>query len=83
VEIWPTSVIIPAGYRLGVCVQGRDFELAGDGPWPSAFGVTMRGNGIFVHDEPADRPADVFGGQTTLLSGGPRPSYLLLPVIPR
>jgi predicted acyl esterase len=83
VEIWPTSVIIPAGYRLGVCVQGRDFELPGDGPWPSAFGVTMRGNGIFVHDEPADRPADVFGGQTTLLSGGPRPSYLLLPVIPR
>ncbi len=83
VEIWPTSVIIPALYRLGVCVQGRDFELPGDGPWPSAFGVTMRGNGIFVHDEPADRPADVFGGQTTLLSGRARPSYLLLPVIPR
>jgi uncharacterized protein len=83
VEIWPTSVIIPAGYRLGVSVQGRDFELPGDGPWPSAFGVTMRGNGIFVHAEPADRPADVFGGETTLISGGARPSYLLLPVIPR
>jgi hypothetical protein len=43
----------------------------------------MRGNGIFVHDEPADRPAEIFGGQTTLISGGGRPSYLLLPVIPR
>jgi uncharacterized protein len=83
VEIWPTSVIIPAGYRFGVCVQGRDFELPGDGPWPSAFGVTMRGNGIFVHTEPADRPADIFGGRTTLISGDDRPSYLLLPVVPR
>ena len=83
VEIWPTSVLIPAGYRLGLSLQGRDFELPGDGPWPSAYGVTMRGNGIFVHDEPADRPADTFGGQTTLISGGARPGYLLLPVIPR
>jgi uncharacterized protein len=83
VEIWPTSVQIPAGYRLGVCVQGRDFELPGDGPWPTAFGVTMRGHGIFVHDDPADRPPHVFGGVTTLHSGGTAPSYLLLPVIPR
>jgi uncharacterized protein len=83
VEIWPTSVIIPAGYRLGVAVQGRDFELPGDGPWPSAFGVTMRGNGIFVHDEPADRPPDIFSGATTLISGGSSPAYLLLPVIAR
>jgi uncharacterized protein len=82
VEIWPTSVVIPAGYRLGVSVTGRDFELPGEGPWPAAFGVSMRGNGIFVHDDPADRPADVFGGVTTLLSGGATPSYLLLPVIP-
>jgi uncharacterized protein len=82
IEIWPTSVIIPAGYRLGVSVQGRDFELPGDGPWPSAFGVTMRGHGIFVHDDPADRPPARFGGLTTLFSGGASPSYLLLPVIP-
>jgi uncharacterized protein len=82
VEIWPTSVIIPAGYRLGVSVQGRDFELPGDGPWPAAFGIAMRGNGIFVHDDPADRPPALFGGVTTLFSGGASPSYLLLPVIP-
>jgi predicted acyl esterase len=82
VEIWPTSVVIPAGYRLEVSVRGRDFELPGDGPWPAAFGVTMRGNGTFVHDDPADRPPAVFGGITTLLSGGDTPSFLLLPVIP-
>jgi predicted acyl esterase len=83
VEIWPTSVIIPAGYRLGVSVQGRDFELPGDGPWPRAFGVSMRGNGIFVHDDPADRPAGTFGGETTLVSGDLGRPYLLLPVVPR
>jgi hypothetical protein len=43
----------------------------------------MRGNGIFVHSEPADRPADIFGGQTTLICSAEQPSYLLLPVIPR
>ncbi len=82
IEIWPTSIVIPAGYRLGVTVQGHDFELPGDGPWPTAFGVTMRGHGIFVHDEPADRPPEIFAGVTSLISGGSRPSYLLLPVIP-
>jgi uncharacterized protein len=72
VEIWPTSVLIPAGYRFGISVQGRDFEWPGDGPWPLAFGVPMRGHGVFLHDEPADRPP---------WSGDKRPSYLLLPVV--
>ncbi len=82
VEIWPTSVVIPAGYRLGVSVQGRDFEFPGEGPWPSAYGVSMRGNGIFVHTDPHDRGSEVYAGTTTLHSGGDHPSYLLLPVIP-
>ena len=83
VEIWPTSVIIPVGYRLGVSVQGRDFELPGDGPWPKAFGVTMRGHGIFVHDEQADRPADTFGGQTTVIAVAHAPATCCCLVIPR
>ena len=82
IEIWPTSVIVPAGYRIAVTVSGRDFELPGDGPWPAVYGVTMRGNGMFVHNDETDRPREVFGGTTTLISGGPQPSYLLLPVIP-
>jgi predicted acyl esterase len=81
VEIWPTSVLIPAGYRFGVSVQSRDFCWPGEGPWPTAFGVPMRGHGVFWHDDQADRPQEIFGGCTTLWSGGERPSYLLLPVI--
>jgi len=82
IEIWPTSVVIPAGYRLAVTVQGRDFEFPGDGPWPASHGVPMRGHGIFLHNDPSDRPADVFGGITTLTSGPDQWSYLLLPLIP-
>lgn len=83
VEIWPSSVLIPAGYRLAVTIQGHDFELPGDGPWPTLYGVQMRGNGIFVHTEAKDRPEEVFGGTTALFSGGNQASYLLLPVIPQ
>lgn len=45
------SVIIPKGYQLWVSVLGRDFEFPGDGPWPAAYGVSVRGNGIFVHTD--------------------------------
>jgi hypothetical protein len=42
----------------------------------------MKGHGMFLHNDPDDRPASVFGG-TTLVSGPQHPSHLLLPVIPR
>ncbi|WP_329550841.1 CocE/NonD family hydrolase C-terminal non-catalytic domain-containing protein [Streptomyces sp. NBC_00696] len=32
IEIWPTSVVVPAGPRLAVTVQSRDFEFPGEGP---------------------------------------------------
>jgi len=30
VEIWPTSIVIPAGYRIGFSVRGTDYEYEGD-----------------------------------------------------
>ncbi|HEY2238906.1 MAG TPA: CocE/NonD family hydrolase [Streptosporangiaceae bacterium] len=83
IEIWPTSVIIPAGYRLAVTIQGRDFEFPGDGPWPAVYGVPMKGNGIFLHNDPTDRPDDVYGGTTTLSAGPDQAPYVLLPFVPR
>lgn len=83
VEIWPTSVVVPAGYRFALTVTGRDFELPGDGPWPSTYGVPMKGHGIFLHNDPDDRPDEVFTGTTTLVSGPAHPSCLLLPFVPR
>jgi predicted acyl esterase len=83
IEIWPTSVVVPAGYRLALTVQGRDFEFPGRGPWPSVYGVEMKGHGIFLHTDSHDRRTDIYGGTTTLVSGPDQQSYLLLPFIPR
>lgn len=82
VEIIPTSVLIPAGYRLGVSIRGKDFELPGDGPWPVGLGVTFKGNATHIHDDPDDRLLPEFDGDTTVYNSNEQRSYLLLPVIP-
>jgi len=74
-EIWPGSASLPAGYRLALTLQGKDFERPGEsGP--------QRGSGWFLHDDPRDRPPASFGGTHTVYSGGGRGSYLLLPELP-
>jgi hypothetical protein len=35
----------------------------------------------FQHDDPQDRPPEVFGGTNTIHTGGDTPSSLLLPEI--
>jgi predicted acyl esterase len=72
-EIWPASAALPAGYRLALTLQGKDFERPGEtGP--------QRGSGWFLHDDPRDRPLSSFGGMHTVYSGGECSSYLLLPL---
>src|SRR5439155_14204140 len=80
IELWPTSIVVPAGHRLALTVRGRDYE------WQSSIGAKLsnfknelRGCGPFLHDYPRDRPAAIFAGRTALLISD---SYLLLPVIP-
>jgi predicted acyl esterase len=68
-EIWPTSVVVPPGYRLVLSLRGSDFEFPG---LP----------GRMLHNSPIDRPADRFGGRCTLFTGPQCPSCLLLPMIP-
>lgn len=83
IEIWPTSVVVPAGYRIGLTVRGRDYVYeGGSGGRQSNFKNEMTGCGPFLHDEPTDRPAGVFDGVTTLHFGPDLMPYLLLPVIP-
>lgn len=81
VEIWPTCIVVPAGYRIGLSVLGHDFDHGREG-LPTAYGVEMRGSGVNVHDDPVARTTDVYGKPVTVHSGGEHPSYLLLPVIP-
>ena len=83
VEIWPTSVVVPAGYRLGLSIRGKDYEYPGpSGGRLSNFKNELKGCGPFLHDDPRDRPPEVFGGITGLHFGRGRQPYLLLPIIP-
>jgi predicted acyl esterase len=83
IEIWPTSIVVPAGYRIGLSIRGRDYEYAGaSGGRLSNFKNELRGCGPFLHDDPIDRPAGIFAGTTRLHFGRSRQAFLLLPIIP-
>ena len=83
IEIWPTSLVVPAGHRVGLSVRGRDYETAKPtGARLSNFKNELRGCGPFLHDDPRDRPPAIFGGTTTVHVGPEMAAYILLPVIP-
>ena len=82
VEVWPTSIVVPVGYRLAVTVLGRDYEFDGTDASPPNGPYPMKGVGPFLHDDPVDRPPEVFGGVNTLHFDRERAPYVLLPVIP-
>ena len=83
IEIWPTSIVVPAGCRIGLTIRGKDYVYGGpSGGKLSNFKNELTGCGPFLHDDPRDRPADVFAGTTSLHFGRDKQPYLLLPVIP-
>lgn len=85
IEIWPTSIVVPAGYRIALTVRGKDYEFEGtDAVAELNFfkDSKLRGVGIYTHANPIHRPASTYGGTTTLYTGGNYASYVLLPVIP-
>ena len=84
IELWPTSIVVPPGHRLALTVRGSDYEWGkSTGARLSNFKNELRGCGPFLHDDPRDRPAAIFGGTTTLHFSPARAPYVLVPVIPR
>ncbi|WP_408597951.1 CocE/NonD family hydrolase [Limnohabitans sp.] len=82
VEIWATCIVVPVGYRVALTLRGKDYEWDGPAASLSNMKHPMKGCGPFVHDDPEDRPVEVFGGQVTLHIGADQPASVLLPVIP-
>jgi predicted acyl esterase len=82
VEIWPSSIVVPPGYRLCLSVRGKDYEHGGPPLMLDGVKYSLTGVGPFLHVHPKDRPNDVFGGTNTLHFAPGRQPYLLLPVIP-
>ena len=81
IEVLPTCMVVPAGYRLALSVRGKDYEWQkSTGAKLSNFKNELLGCGPFLHNEPRDRPSSMFAGKTTLHLDAN--SYVLLPVIP-
>jgi uncharacterized protein len=83
IEIVPTSIVVPRGYRVGLSVRGRDYVYpGGSGGRLSNMKNEFTGCGPFLHDDPRDRPVAIYGGKTAIHIGGGRENFLLLPIIP-
>ncbi len=82
IELWPSCIVVPLGYRICLSVRGKDYAY--DGPPLVLEGVkyTLTGVGPFQHMHPQDRPKEIFGGTCTLHFEPGKPSYVLLPIIP-
>jgi len=83
VEVWPTCIHVPKGYRVALSVRGRDYVYPGDSNVQLGEYANWTGCAIFRHDDPRDRPAHIFGGDVTLHTGPKEQAYVMLPVIPQ
>ncbi len=83
IEIWPVGIAVPQGYRIALSVRGRDYVYpGGSGGRLSNMKNEFTGCGPFLHDDPQDRPDELFGGTTTLHCGEGRENFVLLPIVP-
>ncbi len=82
IEIWPTCIVVPPGYRLALNVRGCDYQVDGKDAGIADAAYPMKGVGPFNHADPRDRPPLVFGGRNTLHFARGKNPFLLLPVIP-
>ena len=82
IEIWPTSIVIPVGYSFVLNVRGKDYRYDDKGVTLPFDNQVMYGVGPFTHENPIDRPVEIFHTNNTLhWDQGFSPS-LLLPIIP-
>lgn len=83
IEIWPTSIVMPKGYRIALSVRGHDYVYpGGSGGRLSNMKNEFTGCGPFLHDDPRDRSVSRYGGTTTLHVGLDQENWVLLPIIP-
>lgn len=82
VELWPTSIVVPEGYRLALSIRGCDYEYPNAAELPDPHGIGYKGCGPYVHPISAHRPAALFDNTLTLHIGGGHENSVLLPLIP-
>ncbi len=84
VEIWPTCIVVPKGYRIALSVRGRDYVYPGGADQGlSNMKNAFTGVGPFLHNDPADRPPEIFGGNVTIHFDKDKQPYVLVPIVPK
>src|SRR5262249_58780331 len=80
VEVWPTCIVLPKGYRLALSVRGTDYVYPGEpGPGVETLGKVWTGVGPVTHDDPPHPPAGVFGRDVTLHAVADVPAVCIAP----
>ena len=84
VEVLPTCIVVPKGYRIGLSVRGNDYVYPGGGAQgPQSLGkMAFTGVGPYHHNDSRERPVSIFGGRVSLHFALDRQAHILLPVIP-
>ena len=83
IEIHPSGIVVPQGYRFALSVRGRDYVYPGE-PFKGLSNMKneFTGVGPFLHDDPDNRPDSVFHNEVTVHLGPDYPSWALLPIVP-
>jgi predicted acyl esterase len=81
IEILPTCIVAPEGYRIALSVRGQDYKYPGVDPEENGRGFT--GVGSQTHDSAVDRPPEIFDNKVTVHTGPEYPSSVRLPIVPR
>ena len=80
IEILPTSIVVPKGYRLALTLRGKDYETAATevpyGPH------NYSGVGQHRHTNAINRPMSIFDHNVTVYFDVDSKPYILLPIIP-
>lgn len=83
IEIHPSGIVVPAGYRVALSVRGCDYVYPGEADAGlSNMKNKFTGVGPFLHDDPDNRPSEVFDNTVMLHLGPDTPAHVLLPVVP-
>jgi len=82
VEVWPTCLVIPAGYSLVFNLRGKDYRYDDVGVVLPFDTQPMYGVGPFSHENVHDRPPEIFHTHNHLHWAPNDHPYVLLPIIP-
>ena len=84
VEVTPAGVVTTYPVTLPAPYSSTELIPTGGPPVVTAGSkFEQTGVGPFVHNNPKDRPPEIFGATVTLHFDAQRPPFLLLPVIPQ